>query len=74
MMEIKGGYIQDFTGASTRKVMIVDETPTKYVCRKAPFLVNDYYGKPYYTFGIDGIFLRDKSQFTDIHTETLEVE
>ena len=74
-MEITVGYCGDTLGQATRKYQIVDETISgKFVCKGMPWLNRRPDGSQYIANSITGLFLKDKSEFSNIHTENLEVE
>ena len=76
--KIKVGYAQDWMGQATRKYQIVAETISgEYVCCGMPEVIerldgsagranSRYIGNP-----ATGLFLRDKSEFTDIKEEII---
>ncbi len=57
------GFVSDWFGASSTKVIIIEETISgKYVCKQAPIDAMSYWGNNYEAESPVGIFLRDKSE------------
>ena len=61
------GFASDWTGAAAQRVVIVAETVDgRFVCKHAPIEMTDINGKPYLAESLTGLFLREKSEITDI--------
>jgi len=62
---IKVGYANDFTGATTQKWQVLDETITgKFVCIKAPAIERGYWGDTHLVYSpTAGLCLIDKDKF-----------
>ena len=60
---MKVGFVSDWTGAATLKIIVIDETISgKYICKEAPFEMMRPDGTKYMAEGISGLFLRDKKE------------
>jgi len=65
------GYCEDWFGAASEKVVIIDETISgKYLCKKCPIEMTRLDGSKYLAdIPSSGLFLRDKNTITNIHEE-----
>lgn len=69
---MKVGYASDWTKGSTVKYEIIDETISgKYVVRVAQVKMKDVRNNDYLATALLGLFLRDKSEFSNICEEEI---
>jgi len=67
---MKVGYGNDWTGASTRKYQIIDETISgKYILKQMPIEMINIHGEKYLAEPLTGLILRDKNEIFNIKEE-----
>lgn len=78
--KITVGIAQDLVGAATRKYQIIGELTrigqmesTEYLCQGMPIIMTNTHGRKYISSPMTGLFIRDKSEFAEVHDEILEV-
>ena len=73
-MLIKCGYAPDWTGQSSKRYWIIDETISgKYVVQDMPIKMQRLDNSCYLTQSLTGLHLKDKAEFTSVKEEELEV-